>query len=99
MVALDPGAAGADTGFKVITSAQLGQDGALGKGKWDGVAEASGNGAALAGKNRLHQGCGTAGPADELSSCVTHWRNSKAISRGLPSRPETRPAASGCRQP
>jgi hypothetical protein len=56
VVALGPGAAGADTGFKVITSAQLGQDGALGKGKWDGVAEAKGNGAALAGKNRLHQG-------------------------------------------
>jgi hypothetical protein len=56
VVALGPGAAGTDTGFKVITSAQLGQDGALGKGKWDGVAEAKGNGAALAGKNRLHQG-------------------------------------------
>lgn len=56
MVALEPGAAGVDTGFKVLTSAQLGHDGALGKGKWDGVAEASGKGAGLAGKNRLHQG-------------------------------------------
>jgi hypothetical protein len=56
VVAPGPAAAGVDTGFKLLTSAQLGQDGALGKGKWDGVAEASGRGAALAGKNRLHQG-------------------------------------------
>ena len=53
VVALGPIAAGAGTGFKVITSAQLGQDGALGKGNWDGVAEASGNGAALAGKSTV----------------------------------------------
>ncbi len=72
MIAPCPGAAGADTAFKLLTSEQLGQDGELGRGKCDGVAEASGNGTALAGKNLRHQGCGATGPTAELSSCITH---------------------------